>query len=50
LLLALVGGPIKDQPLPAVVRCREAATGRSPVEGLSMSIRNGTSLVGALSS
>ena len=28
--LALVGGPIKDQPLPAVVRCREAATGRSP--------------------
>ncbi len=30
LLLALVGGPIKDQPLPAVVRCREAATGRSP--------------------
>jgi hypothetical protein len=30
LLLALVGGPTKDQPLPAVVRCREAATGRSP--------------------
>ena len=29
LLLALVGGPTKDQPLPAVVRCREAATGRS---------------------
>jgi len=30
LLLALVGGPRKDQPLPGVVRCREAATGRSP--------------------
>jgi hypothetical protein len=28
------------------VRCREAATGRSPVEGLSMSIRNGTSWSG----
>ena len=33
-LLALVGGPAKDQPLPTVVRCRERRQDVAPVEGL----------------
>ena len=42
------GGPIVDQPLSAVVRCRKRQQDVAPVEGLSIGIRNGTSLVGAL--
>ena len=35
---------MKDQPLPTVVRCRDGATGRSPLlRALSVRIRNGTS-------
>jgi len=33
-LLALVRGPAKDQPVPAVVRCRERRQDVAPVEGL----------------
>jgi hypothetical protein len=33
-LLALVGGPAKDQPLPTVVRCRERRRDVAPCEGL----------------
>ena len=31
---ALDGGPSKDQPLPAVVRCRKRRQDVAPVEGL----------------
>ena len=41
-------GPDADQPVPAVVRCREAATGRSPVEGLVYERPQRYLLVGAL--
>ena len=44
------GGPAKDQPVPAVVRCREAATGRSPGEGLVYEHPQRYLPVGALSS
>ena len=37
------GGPFVDQPLSAVVRCRKRQQDVAPVEGLSISIRNGTS-------
>ena len=40
------GGPTVDQP--AVVRCRKRQQDVAPFEGLSIGIRNGTSLVGAL--
>ena len=40
------GGPEADQPVPAVVRCRKRQQDVAPVEGLSMSARNGTSWSG----
>jgi hypothetical protein len=43
---ALVGGPSKDQPLPAVARCRKRQQDVAPLEGLSISVRNGTSWSG----
>ena len=42
------GGPKADWRLPAVVRCRQAATGRSPVEGLVYGVPQRYLLVGAL--
>jgi hypothetical protein len=42
------GGPKADWPLPAVVRCRQAATRRSPVEGLVYEVPQRYLLVGAL--
>jgi hypothetical protein len=39
-------GPKADQPVPAVVRCRERQQDVAPVEGLSMRSRNGTSWSG----
>ena len=41
-----VEGHDADQPLPAVVRCRKRQQDVAPVEGLSMSTRNGTSWSG----
>jgi hypothetical protein len=46
--LAPCGGPKADWRLPAVVRCRQAATGRSPVEGLVYEVPQRYLLVGAL--
>jgi hypothetical protein len=34
MLLAVVGGPDGDQPVPTVVRCRERRQDVAPVEGL----------------
>jgi hypothetical protein len=47
-LLALVGGPAKDQPLSAVVRCRKRRQDVAPVEGLVHERRQRYLLVGAL--
>ena len=46
--LAPCGGPKADWPLPGVVRCRQAATGRSPVEGLVFEVPQRYLVVGAL--
>jgi hypothetical protein len=50
LLLALDGGPVKDQPVPTVVRCRERRQDVAPVEGLVYEHPQRYLRVGALSS
>ena len=47
-LVIFSGGPTKDQPLPAVVRCRKRRRDVAPVEGLVYEVPQQYLLVEAL--